>query len=96
MLINIMYQIYASLKVGLPSSQSPTTLHHSSDHPFWRQWWAFEHELPADLPERSNEDIFPSSVRVSLMIVWEDENIINNTMLESEWVAVATATQASH
>lgn len=27
------------------------------------------------------------------MIVWEDEDIINNTALESEWAAVATATQ---
>lgn len=27
------------------------------------------------------------------MIVWEDEDIINNGALESEWAAVATATQ---
>lgn len=42
---------------------------------------------------QDNEDIFPQSVHVSSVIVWEDEDIINNTALESEWAAVATATQ---
>lgn len=45
---------------------------------------------------QENEDIFPLSVSVSLVIVWEDENIINNARFESEWVAVASATQTSH
>lgn len=97
-LINIMHQIYASLKVGLPSSQSLTTLH--SAPLLWSSIletvlgvWTSTARKPS---WQENEDIFPSSVHVSLVIVWEDENIINNAILESVWVAVATATQTSH
>ena len=91
-----MHQIYASLKVGLPSSQNS----HNSAPLFWSSIleavpgvWTSTARKPS---WQENEDIFPSSVHVSPVIVWEDENIINNATLESGWVAVATATQTSH
>lgn len=58
-LISIMHQIYASVKVALSSSQTSTTPHHSSDHPFWRQCLAFENQLPVNLPDRRMKTYFP-------------------------------------
>lgn len=67
LLINITLQFYASVKVGLPSSQTPTTMHCYSDHPFWGQCWAFEHQLPVNLADRRMKTYFP---RLSMYPRW--------------------------
>ncbi|TNN28443.1 hypothetical protein EYF80_061409 [Liparis tanakae] len=43
---------------------------------------AFSSQTPRKPPRQEDEDIFPSSVHGSPVIVWEDESIINNVALE--------------
>lgn len=95
-LINTRHQIYACVKVrpALTAKKVPGLCTGVAAAAFGEAAVGVWTSSSARGPSwQDNEDIFPQSVHVSLVIVWEDEDIINNTALESEWAAVATATQ---
>lgn len=95
-LINIQHQIYACVKVrpALTAKKVPGLCTSVAAVAFGEAAVGVWTSSSARGPSwQDNEDIFPQSVHVSPVIVWEDEDIINNTALESEWAAVATATQ---